>query len=126
MASRRVAQFYQVEGRLATEHPLVDDNGDGLGTPADWFRGIRAVKKAKDGAALDGLRAHQFHLLRNDTERNLPSALRVKRDELELDIAQLRESKSQMEEEEYYRRLEPLLIEMAQLYQSIGAGGESK
>src|SRR5574341_271881 len=48
-ASRRVAEFYSGEGRLATEHALLDDNGDALGTPADWFRGIRAVKKARDG-----------------------------------------------------------------------------
>src|SRR5947207_8717116 len=118
MASRRVAQFYQVEGRLATEHPLVDDNGYGLGTPADWFRGIRAFKKAKDGAALDGLRAHQFHLIRNESERNLPPPLRAKRDELELAIAELRKDKEKMTEDEYYARLEPLLLEMARLYQS--------
>ncbi len=120
-ASRRMGEFYQLEGRLATEHPLVDDNGDGLGTPSDWFRGIRAVKKAKDGASLDGLRAHQFHLLRNDSERNLPSAVRAKRDELELGIGKLRESKSEMEEEAYYRRLETLLLEMAHLYESVPA-----
>ncbi len=112
-------EFYQLEGRLATEHPLVDDNGDGLGTPADWFRGIRAVKKAKDGASLDGLRAHQFALLRNESERSLPASVRAKRDELELAIGKLRESKSLLEEEEYYRRLETLLLEMARLYESI-------
>jgi len=120
-ASRRMGEFYQLEGRLATEHPLLDDNGDGLGTPADWFRGIRAVKKAKDGASLDGLRAHQFHLLRNDSERSLPASVRAKRDELELGIGKLRESKSEMEEDEYYRRLETLLLEMAHLYESVPA-----
>src|SRR5436309_11702702 len=65
-ASQRVAEFYNAEGRLATEHALLDDNGDRPGPPADWFRGIRAVKKAADGAALDALRAHQFHLVRSD------------------------------------------------------------
>ena len=119
MASRRVSQFYQVEGRLASEHALIDDNGDGLGTPADWFRGVRAFKKAKDGAALDGLRAHQFHLVRNESERNLSPAVRTKRDELELRIGQLRETKDKMVEEEYYNRLEPLLLEMARLYESV-------
>ena len=28
-----------------------------LGTPADWFRGLRATKQAKDGASLDGVRS---------------------------------------------------------------------
>ena len=120
MASRRLTGFYQLEGRLATEHPLVDDNGDGLGTPADWFRGVRAVKKAKDSAALDGLRAHQFHLLRNEAERNLPLAVRTKRDELELAIGKLRETKSQLPEDDYYGRLEKLLLEMARLYEAAG------
>src|SRR5204863_7310884 len=42
MASHHTAEFYKAESRLATEHALLDDNGDGLGTPADWFRGVRA------------------------------------------------------------------------------------
>src|SRR5207253_3682573 len=95
MASRRVADFYNAEGRLATEHALLDDNGDGLGTPADWFRGIRAMKKAKEGASADGLRAHQFHLVRSEQEQKLSSELRARRDELELAIAKLRDAKGQ-------------------------------
>jgi hypothetical protein len=124
IAARRTSEFYQLEGRLATEHALLDDNGDGLGTPADWFRGIRAVKKAQDGAALDGLRAHQFHLIHSEAEQKMPSPLRARRDELELAIAKLREVKSNLDEEEYYRRLENLLLEMARLYEKGAA--ESK
>ncbi|MEK7996216.1 MAG: hypothetical protein AAB403_20645, partial [Planctomycetota bacterium] len=37
-ASARVVEFYSAAGRLATEHSLLDDNGDGLGTRPDWFR----------------------------------------------------------------------------------------
>jgi hypothetical protein len=58
-ASSKVRGFYSASGRLATEHALLDDNADGLGTPADWFRGIRPTKKASDNASLDGYRAHQ-------------------------------------------------------------------
>ena len=68
-ACRQVAEFYEQEARLATEHALLDDNGDGLGTPAAWFRGLRATQRAKDGAALDGTRAHQFHLVASDREQ---------------------------------------------------------
>ena len=32
-AARQTAEFYKTEGRIATEHALLDDNGDGLGTP---------------------------------------------------------------------------------------------
>jgi hypothetical protein len=120
-ASQRVAEFYDAEGRLATEHALLDDNGDRLGTPAAWFRGIRAVKKAADGAALDGLRAHQFHLIRSEQERKLSPETRARRDALELRIAQLRESKGQMTEEDYYEQLEKLLIEVARLYDQSSA-----
>ncbi len=117
MASRRTSEFYETEGRLAIEHPLLDDNGDSLGTPPNWFRGVRAVKKAKEGAPLDGLRAHQFHLVRTDSERKLPVELRVKRDDLELAIAQLRESKASLKEDEYYEKLEKMAVEIAQLYE---------
>ncbi|MHB8520198.1 MAG: hypothetical protein ACYDH9_05520 [Limisphaerales bacterium] len=115
MAARRVAEFYETEGRLATEHALIDDNGDGMGTPADWFRGIRAVKKARDGASLDGLRAQQFHLVRSEREQKMPPALRAHRDELELAVANLRETKGKLNEDEYYRQLETLLLELAKL-----------
>ena len=118
VASSRVAEFYTTEGRLATEHALLDDNGDGLGTPPDWFRGVRAVKKAKEGASADGLRAHQFVLVRSEQERRLPPAVRAKRDELELAIGKLRDQKSEMPEPEYYKLLEPMLLDLARLYQS--------
>jgi hypothetical protein len=117
-AARRAAEFYESEGRLATEHALLDDNGDSLGTPPDWFRGIRAVKKAKDGAALDGFRAHQFHLLRSDAEQRMPPALRARRDELELTILKLRENKNALAEDDYYRQLEVLLLDTARLYET--------
>ncbi|MDB6067517.1 MAG: hypothetical protein JWR26_3725 [Pedosphaera sp.] len=115
MASRRVAEFYESEGRLATEHALLDDNGDSLGTPAEWFRGIHATKQAKDGAKLDGFRAHQFCLVRNEQEQKESPALRARRDELELAVARLRETKGKLDEDEYYRQLEKLVLELAKL-----------
>jgi hypothetical protein len=120
-ASRRVAEFYETEGRLATEHALLDDNGDGLGTPSDWFRGVRAVKKAKEGASVDGLRAHQLHLVRSEQEQRLSPAVRARRDAIELEVAQMRETKGQLDEDEYYRQLEKLLVELAKLYQQVAA-----
>lgn len=116
-ASYRTAEFYKTEGRLATEHALVDDNGDALGTPFDWFRGVRAVKKAEDKAPLDGDRAHQFHLVRSQEEQQLTPELRARRDALELEIAQLRERKAKMSEEAYYRELETKLLALAAVYQ---------
>jgi hypothetical protein len=116
MASRRVAEFYETDGRLATETALLDDNGDGLGTPADFFRGVRAVKKPAGGGTVDGLRAHQIHLVRSAREQQLSPERRARRDELELTLARLRESKSTLNPEAYYQRLENLMLEMARLY----------
>lgn len=115
--AQRTNEFYKTEGRLATEHALLDDNGDGLGTPADWFRGVRATKQAKDGATLDGVRAHQFHLVRSADEQQLPSAVRIRRDEMEIAVAKLRLAKPKMKEAAYYRELEKILLELAAIYE---------
>ena len=117
IGARRTAEFYDVEGRLATEHAVIDDNGDGLGTPADFFRGIRAVKKPEQGA-VDGSRAHQFHLIRNSTEAEMAAELRAKRDSLELEVEKLRAQKAEIEESDYYTKLEKLLLEMSKLYEA--------
>lgn len=116
MASRRTAEFYETEGRLATETALLDDNGDGLGTPADFFRGARAVKKPAGGGTVDGFRAHQIHLVRSEQEQQMPPEVRARRDELELAVARLREAKAAYPEDEYYRRLENLMLELAKIY----------
>ncbi|MGH7201601.1 MAG: hypothetical protein ACREJB_13410, partial [Planctomycetaceae bacterium] len=83
VASRRTEEFYQTEGRLPTEHALLDDNGDGRGIRADWFRGVRPITEAA-GASPDGHRAHQWHLVPSEDERRMPPDLRRRRDELEL------------------------------------------
>lgn len=116
-ASHRTDEFYLAAGRLVTERALLDDNGDGLGTRADWFRGIRPVETAEDGAALDGYRAHQFHLVHSEAENKMPPQLRAKRDRLELEVVKLRDSKEKFSEEEYFSRLESMLYDIAQIYE---------
>jgi hypothetical protein len=116
-ASHRVQEYYRTRSQLASEHALLDDNGDRLGTPPDWFRGVRATRRAKDGAPPDGIRAHQLHLIPSDQERRIPAAIRRRRDEIERAVAALREQKSRLGEEVYYQRLEPLMVELAGLYQ---------
>lgn len=118
-AADRTREFYRGEARLATEHPLLDDNGDKLGSPADWFQGVRAVKRAKDGAAVDGTRAHQWHLVPSERERALPPDVRRRRDELELALADLRDQKDRLGEDEYYSRVEKVMVELARLYAGI-------
>ena len=123
-AAARTREFYAGEGRLATEHALLDDNGDKLGTPADWFQGLKATKAAKDGAALDGALAGQFVLVRSSREEQLPEAVRVRRDELERELAALRQKKPQLPEDEYLKLIEPVLVELSRLYQSAESAAE--
>ena len=118
-ASGRVEEFYAQESRLATEHALLDDNGDGLATPATWFRGVRATRTAKAGAKSDGQRANQFHLIRSQRESQMPAEVRTRRDRWELEIAQLREQKGDLDENQYYDRLKPLLLQLARLYDGL-------
>ena len=118
LASSRVREFYASEGRLMTEHALLDDNGDKLGTPADWFQGVRATKSAKNGSEVDGLRAAQWHLVRSPREERLTADVRTRRDEIEQELARLRMTKTQLDEDDYLKQIEPLLVELAKLYES--------
>ncbi len=116
MASRRTAEYYDTDGRLATEHALLDDNGDGQGVRADQFRGLAAVAKPADGKPLDGRKAHQWHLVPSPEESNIPPEIRAKRNELELAIEQLRDRKATFsKEDEYFGQLEHLLVDLAEL-----------
>ncbi len=124
LASRQVEQFYREAGRLATEHALLDDNGDGLGTPGEWFRGVRAVKTAADGKSVDGVRAHQFNLVRSEVEQELSTASRARRDALEQKLSDLRSRKDGMKEDDYYSQLEVILVELARLYSPKSSPGQ--
>jgi hypothetical protein len=116
VAGSRVAAFYKDANRLATEHPLLDDNGDKLGTPPDRFRALRSTEKVKAGAVPDGIRAHQISLVPSGGERALPAAVRQKRDELERSLEALRGRKAQLAEDDYYAEVEKIMVELARLY----------
>lgn len=119
-ASNRVALFYKEDGRLATEHALIDDNGDGLGSRAEWFEGTTPVQTVSAEATPDGDLAAQKVLVKNAFERLLTPEQTKKRDELERRVVELRRSKSSLDESYYYGKLESLLLELARLYGSVG------
>jgi hypothetical protein len=115
-ASKRTAEFYKNENRLVTEHALLDDNGDGLGTPADWFRGVRAEKKAVNAVSVDGRRANQMHFIRSNAEQQLSAEARQQRDAIEARVEDLRGQRKELGDEEYFKRLEGLFAELARVY----------
>ena len=121
LASHLTARFYEQDDRLATEHALLDDNGDGRGTPADFFRGIRVTKSAEEDLSPDGLRAHQVILSRLSQRRILTQEQTERHNQLEQQIEQLLQRKASLKEEDYFAQLETLLIELARLNCNAGS-----
>lgn len=117
-ASAQTAEFYSSDTRLQTEHALLDDNGDKLGTPSEFFQGLRATKTAKSGAKPDGALASRFILIPSEREAGLSPETRAKRDELEKELARIRGMKGELPEEEYWQRVEGVVAAIARLYAS--------
>jgi hypothetical protein len=111
-ASKQTAAFYADDGRMATEHALIDDNGDALGTSATFFRGVRVNRPPKEGQP-DGFRANQIQLLRSERERSLTPEQRAARVEVEKRLEVLRGKKTTMPADDYYAELERLFLELA-------------
>lgn len=124
-AAHEVTQFFEKEGRIATEHAMLDDNGDQQGVRAEGFDGVMATQTGKEKKDLqpDGERAHQIHLAPNKLEAMMPEPLRLRRDELERQVKALRRKRGEIKEAVYYRDLEKLLLEIAQIYEQVEGSG---
>ena len=104
---------YAGENLIATEHALLDDDGDGLGS-----------RLPLDETSADGALADRTYLLDfsfpPDASPRLVEAYRVAVEQVEAFIRK----KGEIEEEEYYRRLEELLVRAARLNREIRAEGD--
>ncbi|MBL9152236.1 MAG: hypothetical protein JNK37_07120 [Verrucomicrobiales bacterium] len=118
-AADRVRGFYEKEGRLATEHAQLDDTGDGFGTRPEGFEGVLAWELAREGAEPDGELAHQFILVPNAFERRLTAAQRERRDTLEREVKALNRRRAELGDDAYYDQVEPLLVEIAKIYDTV-------
>ncbi len=116
-AARDTSEFYKIDGRIMTEHPLLDDNGDGRGIRLDFFERDRLIKAPTGNQAADGDLARRWCLKPSSTERKLTAEQTAQRDQLEAELASLRRRKSELPEDEYFAELERLLVELARLYQ---------
>ena len=112
-ANRLTADFYKRAGRLASEHALLDDNGDGVGH-----------ERLEAG---EGLLARATYLDSLSVDEAAASAATVRllkeRARLEGEIEQLIARKSNMAEAEYEATLERLFIELAKVNRSIKQAG---
>ncbi len=118
LASAEVRRFYEAEDRIITEHALIDDNGDGKGTPASMFRGVRPNAVAKDGAELDGSAAARVTLSPAGSRLPFTPEELEERASIEKELDVLRAKKEKLSEKEYETELEPLMLRLAKLYQT--------
>lgn len=112
-ASNRVLQFYENEGRLASEQALLDDNGDSRGTPAAFYRGARPVKAPANGLKLDGALASRTLVSNFGTPDTRTKEQREVAESLANQIELLRAGKKEMDEDEFYKELERLFLAIA-------------
>ena len=109
-ASAGVRRHYQQRGQLATERPLLDDNGDGVG------------KEASDPGE-DGALASRTYL-----DEPVPGAaptdpalvrLLQRKSALESEVEELRVRRTFMPPDQYAKEFEKLMIELAQISHEV-------
>ena len=119
-ARRRVSRFYEAENRLLTEHAVLEDSGDGVGsqTPDARGDGARARTFFLAGAAAPGGAA-------GGAAGSRVAALEAERAAVEERLEALKARKESMDAAAYEAELERLLVELAEKDQEIRnlAGG---
>ena len=112
-ANRLTEDFYKRAGRLASEHALIDDNGDGVGhDKLEGGEGLLARVTYLDSLSVD------------EAAASVATAKLIKeRARLEGEIEQLIARKANMQEAEYETTLERLFIQLAKVNRSIKQAG---
>ncbi len=116
-ASEQTESWYRGKGLLATEHALLDDNGDRRGERLAPSRD--PAEKPADETSFDGKCAAQIVLF----DKSFPPGASPEWIEAYLailrEIESLKENKKNLSEDEYYRTLETLLLRAAVLHREI-------
>lgn len=112
-ARREVERVFEQGNRIATEHALLDDDGDGVGHTDASEKGP------------DGMRARTFFLepLGGSTVAADPRAAKLLADRraVEARIEALRAKRSSMSEDEYQKAIEPLMVQLAETTRALRA-----
>jgi hypothetical protein len=108
--SARVRDWFDQRGQLATEHPMLDDDGDGTG-------------KLVDDEGPDGMLARVTYVAAEppieDTGNPETTARLRRRAELNTQIEELRARKETMSPDDYEAALEKLLLELARIDRAL-------
>jgi hypothetical protein len=109
-ASARVRNWFEQRSQLATEHPMLDDDGDGVGRLVD--------DQSPDGmlARVTYLQAEEPITDTGDPQR---TAMLRRRAELNTQVEELRARKETMPPDEYENALEKLLLELARIDRAL-------
>jgi hypothetical protein len=108
-ATKLTADWYKQKSRLATEHALLDDNGDGTG---------HEKEESGDGAIAKTTYLDSKTLAEASADAEVIKWLEDKQ-RLEVDIEKLKARKSDLKVEEYEAELERLLVELAKTNRHI-------
>ncbi len=122
-AAELTASWYTASTLIATEHAILDDNGDGLGTRLP----ISAVldEGGPVDAAIDGELAGNIYLKDYSFPEAAPKEL-IDRYLSTLDaVAALRARKAELAEADYYAQLETLLLDAARANREIRGYAEA-
>lgn len=111
-ASRLTARQYKDAGRLATEHALLDDSGDGVG---------HATAEGGDGALARNVYLDSLSLEQAAANAETGRLLR-ERERLEEEVEQLKSRKGSLPELQYEAELERIFVSLAKVNRSIKRG----
>ncbi|MFC1664154.1 C13 family peptidase [Pseudomonadota bacterium] len=114
-ARREVRRKYDGDKRLLTEHALLDDNGDGVGS-------IEPGENKKDGTIAKNIYLQQPSVVVAAAGGALAKLLQRKQ-ELEDLIFELKTQRESIDRVDYYNKLEALLIELALIAREIREHG---
>lgn len=113
----KTAEWYEDQGRLATEHPLLDDNGDRVGSrePGGKDGDGMLARVITFGARKSPVAEEAF----SPGVRTQLTALERRSQDIQHQIDTLKLEKSKLSEDQYASRIEVLLIELARLNREI-------
>ncbi len=116
-ASEKTVRFFEDNNHLATEHPQLEDTGDRRS-----FRYAEFESNAEGNLASATYLKRRRDVLSNTVSEKFDSELlelMEQQEQIEFDISELKSAKQDMSEQEYFERLENLLIKLSLLTEEL-------